>query len=114
AVLQHIVKLFGPISSIVWPGVVRLPLYQALAPVLIQVSPQSERMSNWSLWNNEPAALSLADSCLAINPAGRLKAYAAADHDFFWKGERARPLRELLDTLGPGPQHQPQAQVQAQ
>lgn len=95
--LMLISQLCGAINTRVWPNVDQLELFTKL-----QLPTAHERRVKECMQKvlKEPNALDLIDKLLTLDPAKRIDASDALDHDFFWSDPSPSPIKLDGDLRG--------------
>ena len=91
--LDLITQFCGSITPEVFPGAENLDLYRMLELPKGRKRKVKDRMKNYV---RDEHALDLVDKLLCIDPAQRIDADYALDHDFFWNDPRPQDLHKML------------------
>jgi len=94
--LTYIVQLCGSISTKVWPNVDKLDLYPKVNLPKDQKRKVRPRLA---MYIKDQLALDLVDKLLTLNPAERIDADNALNHDFFWSDPMPCDLGNMLSTI---------------
>ncbi|KRZ37120.1 Cyclin-dependent kinase 9 [Trichinella pseudospiralis] len=91
--IMLITQLCGSITPTVWPGVEQLPLFHMLKLPMDQKRRVKERLKPYI---RDAQALDLIDALLTLDPAKRIDADRALNHQFFWQDPMPVPLDRML------------------
>lgn len=94
--LTYIVQLCGSINTKVWPNVDKLDLYHKVNLPKDQKRKVRQRLT---VYIKDQLALDLVDKLLTLNPAERIDADNALNHDFFWSDPMPCDLGNMLSTI---------------
>ena len=94
--LKLISQLCGSINAQVWPKVESLPKFALID--LKSVYPRNLK-NGLRRYIQDPLAIDLVDKILVLDPARRMNATDALDHDFFWSDPMPQDLGNMLSGL---------------